>query len=311
MSDITLKVSSAPITLNVTGAQGPATEGGGGANAGDETDITGLLKGNGSGLSVASAGTDYAAADHTHTLLDNSLEITGDLTIGYATISDSLLFSEHTYTLPDLAGEIALQENLGTASGLAVGLTDNSISITSIDDVATFTYGSDAKAAHRTALGLGTGDSPTFTDIGSSGPNGISASSGRLNLGSGWNYIIGNGGDNGIIRLLGVGESGFNRLQLGGTTSSFPAIKRNAATLEVKLADDSAFADLKLRNLISTGHVKLPEFTVAAATASSSASAVAGGKGATIYVTDETGGEVAAVSDGTVWRRVTDRTAIS
>lgn len=34
----------------------------------------------------------------------------------------------------------------------------------------------------------------------------------------------------------------FSRLNLGGTTSSFPALKRSSATLEVRLADDSAYA---------------------------------------------------------------------
>lgn len=34
-------------------------------------------------------------------------------------------------------------------------------------------------------------------------------------------------------------------------------------------------------------------------------------KGGLIYVTDEIGGEVPAFSDGTNWRRVTDRTPIS
>jgi hypothetical protein len=36
----------------------------------------------------------------------------------------------------------------------------------------------------------------------------------------------------------------FSLLQFGGTTSSFPALKRSSATLQVRLADDSAFADL-------------------------------------------------------------------
>ena len=37
----------------------------------------------------------------------------------------------------------------------------------------------------------------------------------------------------------------------------------------------------------------------------------AGNQGAIIYVTDETGGAVPAFSDGTDWRRVTDRAVVS
>jgi hypothetical protein len=46
----------------------------------------------------------------------------------------------------------------------------------------------------------------------------------------------------GVITLSNNATTGFTRLQLGGTTSSFPAIKRNAAALNFRLADDSADA---------------------------------------------------------------------
>jgi hypothetical protein len=44
----------------------------------------------------------------------------------------------------------------------------------------------------------------------------------------------------GVITLLNGAQNDFNRLQFGGTTSSFPALKRSGTTLEVRLADDSA-----------------------------------------------------------------------
>ena len=65
------------------------------------------------------------------------------------------------------------------------------------------------------------------------------------------------------------------------------------------------------RNLTASGTVKTGSLTVAVATASSSATAVAAGAGASVYITDETGGATLAVSDGTVWRRVSDRASIS
>ena len=48
----------------------------------------------------------------------------------------------------------------------------------------------------------------------------------------------------GNIRLTDSTFTDFGLLQLGGTTASFPAIKRNSAAIELRLADDSAVADL-------------------------------------------------------------------
>jgi hypothetical protein len=45
---------------------------------------------------------------------------------------------------------------------------------------------------------------------------------------------------NGVFTLLNTAETDFSRLQFGGTTSSFPAIKRNGAAIDFRLADDSA-----------------------------------------------------------------------
>jgi len=45
-----------------------------------------------------------------------------------------------------------------------------------------------------------------------------------------------------VVTLFNSAETSFDRLQLGGTTSSFPAIKRSTTTLQAVLADDSGFA---------------------------------------------------------------------
>jgi hypothetical protein len=60
--------------------------------------------------------------------------------------------------------------------------------------------------------------------------------------------LIPSGGD-GILRLTNIGDSGFDRLQFGGTTSSFPALKRSSAILQARLADDSGYTtmDAQLR----------------------------------------------------------------
>lgn len=58
-----------------------------------------------------------------------------------------------------------------------------------------------------------------------------------------------NSPSDGIITLFNNGSTDFSRLQFGGTTSSFPAIKRNAAALDVRLADDSDFANLGAKEI--------------------------------------------------------------
>jgi len=56
---------------------------------------------------------------------------------------------------------------------------------------------------------------------------------------------------NGIL-LNDNAETSFNRLQLGGTTSSFPSIKRNAAAIDFRLADDSGYAGIIYKTLTNT-----------------------------------------------------------
>lgn len=59
----------------------------------------------------------------------------------------------------------------------------------------------------------------------------------------------------GVIRLSDWAGSGFDRLQFGGTNSSFPSIKRSSAKLQVRLADDSGFADIDARAATFSGNV--------------------------------------------------------
>lgn len=49
----------------------------------------------------------------------------------------------------------------------------------------------------------------------------------------------------GVILMTNAAGTDFNRLQFGGTTSSFPAIKRSSTSLQVRLADDSALTTLQ------------------------------------------------------------------
>lgn len=79
----------------------------------------------------------------------------------------------------------------------------------------------------------------------------------------------------GIIELTNNAGASFTRLQFGGTTSSFPALKRSGTTLAVRLADDSAdapitasSANLGSPGLVINGSASGTTTLVASATAS-------------------------------------------
>ena len=55
----------------------------------------------------------------------------------------------------------------------------------------------------------------------------------------------------GVLTLGNFAETDFGRLQFGGITASFPSLKRLAATLQARLADDSGYADFSASSLIT------------------------------------------------------------
>jgi hypothetical protein len=66
----------------------------------------------------------------------------------------------------------------------------------------------------------------------------------------------------GVYLLQNNTQDDFNRLQLGGTTSAFPAIKRNGTGIDIVLANDSGFAPVKGKLTTDTAYTA----TVVAAT---------------------------------------------
>jgi len=51
-------------------------------------------------------------------------------------------------------------------------------------------------------------------------------------------------GTDGVMSLVDFANTGWNRLNFGGTTTNFPALKRTNTVLQVRLADDSAYTTL-------------------------------------------------------------------
>ena len=121
------------------------------------------------------------------------------------------------------------------------------------------------------------------------------------------NSTVMKGDTNGIMRFTNFTQNSFDRLQLGGIDSNFPAIKRNGIGLDIVLANDTGFTDLKARNITATGPVIFPSTTVAGLTAFPAATYIGG----MVYVSNESGGATMAFSDGTNWRRVQDRAIVS
>jgi hypothetical protein len=120
---------------------------------------------------------------------------------------------------------------------------------------------------------------------------------GDLQIGTGGQYsflsstILRASSGNGTLRLSNAAATDFDRLQFGGTTSSFPALKRNATALETKLADDSAYAPHAMQFLDVTDGVTAP--------------GAAAGR-ARIYVDAADGDLKIVFADGTVKTIVTD-----
>lgn len=82
----------------------------------------------------------------------------------------------------------------------------------------------------------------------------------------------------GNILFKNQAQTSFGLLQFGGTTSSFPALKRSTTILQARLADDSAFAPLQ-------GSLR----TAANATTGLTAGVLAATTNATIVITDASG----------------------
>lgn len=57
----------------------------------------------------------------------------------------------------------------------------------------------------------------------------------------------------GILLIQNNGGTDFTRLQFGGTTASFPSLKRSATALHIRLADDSAFAPVVASSVSAGG----------------------------------------------------------
>lgn len=106
--------------------------------------------------------------------------------------------------------------------------------------------------ARGVRLRAGSGTANLSPDGQFTASNNISSHTGRFrNFNSGTNILLTN--TDGVIGLYNNGQTDFDRLQFGGTTAAFPAIRRQGAGLDFMVADASNFCDIRIRNRISFG----------------------------------------------------------
>lgn len=157
-----------------------------------------------------------------------------------------------------------------------------------------YTYGTGAAAAHRTALGLGTGDSPTFggatfsgfLDVGDFTANGTT---GEVIFGSGSQILFDGGSQilfNGISYTYGTGAAAAHRTALGLTTLATTPPAANVATFLETPTSANLAAALTDENGTGGGFVRAEGATLTTPTFTGSA-ARANGQNAVPATSDE------------------------
>lgn len=118
------------------------------------------------------------------------------------------------------------------------------------------------RANDGTFTDVNVGNITTATDV-LSGRNIQVGSAGKVYW-SGTNSRILNQGD-GIMTVSNQAENDFARLQLGGTTSSYPSLKRSTTGVVIRLADDSANAPLTASTLTVDSYTRHIDLQIGAA----------------------------------------------
>lgn len=231
---------------------------------------------------------------------------------------NSVSNSDGTLTISPTTGAVIASIALGNANSWNSVQTFQAINVTSSTAATNGLYLSAANTVsvacnstrvasftstglNNTVIGATTAAAGTFTSVTASaditcgaGNSFIISGKSKINTGSDGNFVFQNNSGN-----------DFGRLMLGGNTSSFPALKRSAATLQARLGDDSTYADISVRAIIpvATAVASLPASPVEGMRASvtdSNAVSFTAGIGSVVAAGGST--HVPVYYDGTNWR---------
>lgn len=213
-----------------------------------------------------------------------------------------------------MSGELIVQTPSATETVLSVINTEGSGGSAGSGGAAVLTLISDSASRYEWRIAAdGAVDRMLFQDGGFNSrawlqASGIATVGGFIGIGApsgGFLPVLLHNSGAGRLLLTNLAQTDFDRLQFGGITAAFPALKRAATVLEVVLADDSARAQLYAAT------VRTNQTTVALLPAAATA-----GAGARAFVTDanatKAAGDGATVvgggankvpvySDGTNW----------
>lgn len=163
-------------------------------------------------------------------------------------------FTNKTLASPTLTGAATITGGTVTASTPVVNVTQtfNNAAVAFTGIKANFTNTASAAGTYLADFQVG------GTSQYSLSPTGDTVQTGQATIGNA-SALVWSGRSkiqstvDGYVSLYNNAGTDFTGLRLGGTSSSFPMIKRNATALETKLADDSAYASHNALSFRSTG----------------------------------------------------------
>lgn len=194
------------------------------------------------------------------------------------------------------AGGRALGGVAGTANTVPYFSASNVVSLASLTTAGRALLDDADNTAQRTTLGLGTIATQAASAIAVTG--GTAFGLGGLQVTGSSVAAAGSG-----LEMSGGGSAAINAYNRTG--SAYIGLSIDASVINLRPAGSNRCV-VNANGISVTGSVTPSSFTVATVPSASTH-----GAGSVIYVSNESGGAVPAYSDGTNWRRVTDRTIIT
>lgn len=160
----------------------------------------------------------------------------GTLFNGKGSLFDRLLTLDGTAAAPAMTFAAEMTLGIRRVSAGIIGIDGGKLQLSSLLGFVGFTNSDPALKKEGVTLSVRLGDDSGYTHI--------RADRVKLNSGS----FLDDAGD-GIIRLSNAAATNFTQLLFGGTSNSFPSLKRTGTTLEVRTADDASYTHLRVDRL--------------------------------------------------------------